>query len=104
MIAWAELVFRRWWLEIAFSPHEVRTFTLGAAALAIGSDERQVAVCVPGGPPLTLRYRVEGDRVLCEDVVAAQTVEVQPGERRTVGRVSVTLCSAAHAKKIGFTL
>jgi Mg-chelatase subunit ChlD len=104
MVALAELVFRRWWLEIAFGPREVRTVTLGTAAIAIGGDERLVSVFVSDSPPVTLRYRVEGGRVLCEDVVAEQTVEAAPGESRTLGRVTVTVRSAASARQIGYVL
>jgi hypothetical protein len=102
MVALAEQVFRRYWLEIAFGPREVRTVTLGAAAVSIGGDERRALVYVPGAPAITLRYRVEGDRVLCDDVLAERTVEALPGECREVGRVLVTLCSAAQARQTGY--
>ncbi len=104
MIALAELVFRRWWLEISFSPREVRTVTLGSAAVTVGGNERQVSVFVPGAPAVALRFRVDDDRVVCEDAVAGRSAEMHPGDQRMLGKVRVTLCSAAHAKKIGYRL
>jgi hypothetical protein len=37
-------------------------------------------------------------------MVSAQTTEVQPGDQRTLGRVTVTVCSTGLARRIGFTL
>jgi hypothetical protein len=104
MVALAELAFRRWWLEVSFGPREVRTITLGTAAVSIGGDDRQVSVYVPGTAALALRYRVDDDRVFCEDVAASKTAEVQPGDRRALGQVTVTLCSTATARHSGFVL
>jgi Ca-activated chloride channel family protein len=104
MVALAELAFRRYWLEVAFSPGEVRTVTLGSIKVSLGGDERRVAIAVPGGPPIALRYWIEGERVLCQEVMKERTTEVVPGDRKTVGKVAVTLCSAAHEPKAGYTL
>lgn len=104
MVALAELAFRRYWLEIAFSPREVRTVTLGSAAVSLGGDERRVAVAVPGSPPIALRYWIDGDRVMCEEVIKERTLEVIAGDRKTLGKVAITLCSAAHGRMTGFTL
>jgi Ca-activated chloride channel family protein len=60
MVALAELAFRRYWLEIAFGPREIRTVTLGSAAVSLGGDERRVAVAVPGSPPIVFRYWING--------------------------------------------
>jgi hypothetical protein len=91
-------------LEVAFSPGEVRTVTLGSIKVSLGGDERRVAIAVPGGPPIALRYWIEGERVLCQEVMKERTTEVVPGDRKTVGKVAVTLCSAAHEPKAGYTL
>jgi hypothetical protein len=104
MIALAELVFRRWWLEVSFSPREVRTVTLGAVPISVGGNERRVSVFVPGAAPIAFRFSVDQDRVLCEDPVAKTTTEIHPGDQRMLGKVRVTLCSAAHAKRIGYRL
>ncbi len=104
MIALAELVFRRWWLEIAFSPREVRTVTLGSAPVTIGGDERRTSVFVQGAVAVAYRFSVRDNRVLCEDPVAQRTLELRPGETRTIGKVRITLCSTSHARKIGYRL
>lgn len=104
MVALAELAFRRYWLEVAFSPREIRTVTLGSAKVGLGGDERRAAVAVPGSPPIVLRYWIDGDRVMCEDVIKERTAEVVPGDRKSLGKVTITLCSAAHGRKTGCTL
>jgi Mg-chelatase subunit ChlD len=104
MVALAELAFRRWWLEVAVSPREVRTVTLGAAAVSLGGDERLASFYVAGAPAVALRYWVEKGRVLCADATTGQTTEAPPGDRRTVGRVAVTVCSPASTKKTGYVL
>jgi hypothetical protein len=104
MVALSEVAFRRYWLEIAFSPREVRTVTLGSAMVSLGGDDRRVAIAVPGAPPIALRYWMDGTRVLCQEVVKEWTGEVLPGDRKTLGKVVVTLCSAAHGLQAGYTL
>jgi MFS family permease len=104
MVALAEQLFRRWWLEIAFGAREVRTVTLGTAAVSVGGDEQAASVYVPGSPAVALRYWLHGESVLCEDRQTGQTVEVQPGDRRALGRVTVTVCSPASAKQVGLAL
>jgi hypothetical protein len=59
---------------------------------------------VRGVPPVALRYRVEGDSVLCEDVATGQTTAVQPGDRRQLGKVLITVCSATSTQQSGYTL
>jgi Ca-activated chloride channel family protein len=102
MVALAELAFRRWWLEVAFSPREIRTVTLGTAAVSIGGDESLASVFVQDAPPLALRYRVVGDAVLCEDPATGQAAPIQAGEKRHVGRVTITLCSPGSVASSGF--
>jgi hypothetical protein len=104
MVALAELAFRRWWLEVCFSPREVRTITLGTVPVSVGGDDRQVSVFVPGTAALALRYHVAADRVFCEDVGAGRTTEVQPGDQKALGQVTVTLCSTATARASGYVL
>jgi hypothetical protein len=104
MVALAEVVFRRFWLEIAVSPREVRTVTLGGAPVTLGGDERAVTFFVAGAPRIALRYRVRGEEVLCEDVPAGETTIVSAGERRTLVKVTVTLRSPTGARQTGYAL
>jgi Ca-activated chloride channel family protein len=104
MVALAELAFRSRWLEITFGAREVRTVTLGTAAVTLGSDEKRVSVVVEGAPALALRYRVDRDHVLCENLVTGATAEVQPGDLRTLASVSIAVCSSGSARASGFAL
>jgi hypothetical protein len=104
MVALAELAFRGRWLEITYGAREVRTVTLGSAAVTIGSDHKLASLVVHGAPPLALRYRVAKNRVLCEDVATGSTSEAFPGHRRQLGSVSIAVCSAATVRQSGCTL
>lgn len=104
MIALAEVAFRRYWLEVAFGEREIRTVTLGPDTLAIGGDEKLAAVFVAGAPAKALGYRVDKNRVFCEDFGAEKTMEVQPGDQRELGRAKIRVCSAASATPTGASL
>jgi hypothetical protein len=104
MVALAELAFRRWWLEVRFGPREVRTFTLGLTQINIGSDERRTTVVVPGSAPIALRYWVQADHVFCEDRMAGEATEALAGDCRSVGKVTVMVCSSATARSSGYIL
>jgi hypothetical protein len=105
MVALAELVFRRFWLEVAVGAREVRTLTLGGTPVTLGSDEGRASFFVAGAAPVALRYWVSGERVVCEDVATGETAEVEPGVGRPLGRVTVTLRGGdASAGRTGFVL
>ena len=103
MVALAEILRRSRWLEITFGAREVRTVTLGTAAVTLGSDPR-ASVVIQGAPALALRYRVEGERVLCEDMTSGATEEVPPGDKRRLAGVSIAVCSSTTVRASGFTL
>lgn len=105
MVALAELAFRRYWLEVTFGQREVRTVTLGSAAVSVGGDERAASVYVAGAAPVALRYRMDhAGRVLCEDATTGEEIEVSPGDRKRVGNVTVTVCSPANVRGSGYAL
>jgi Ca-activated chloride channel family protein len=104
MVALAELVFRRYWLEITFGAREVRTVTLGAAPVTVGGDERLATVFVQGAPALALSFHVVNGCVLCQEVGTGPAVEMAPGETRKVAGVTVAVCSVATARASGFAL
>ena len=104
MVALAELAFRRFWLEIAVSPREVRTMTLGSTAISLGSDEKRASFFVAGAAPVALRLWVDGNEVCCEDASTGQTTLVAPGESHKVGRVTVTMRGVAASRRTGFEL
>ena len=104
MVALAELAFRRYWLEIAFGEREIRTVNLGNSTVTIGGDESQAGVHVPGAPPRAYGYRVEKNKVICEDFTTGKTTEVSPGDSIEVGKAKIRVCSPASAKPTGVTL
>ncbi len=104
MVALAEIASRRYWLEVAFGEREIRTVTLGAATVTLGGDERQVGVYVPNAPPRAVAFRIEKNRVLCEDFATGKTTEAAPGDQRTLANARVKVCTAAEAQPAGASL
>ncbi|MBI2805794.1 MAG: VWA domain-containing protein [Planctomycetes bacterium] len=104
MVALAELASRRYWLEVAFGEREIRTVTLGASAVTLGGDERQAGVFVPNAPPKAIGYRVDRNRVFCEDFTTGKTAEVPAGDQRTLANAKVRVCSASSAQPTGANL
>jgi hypothetical protein len=94
MVAWAERLFRKAWLEVRYGGGEKRDVNLGATAVSIGSDAQLSTVYVGGVPPVAFRYRFEGGRVMCEDATNGHAREMKPGETQAVGRVTVVVCTA----------
>jgi hypothetical protein len=86
-----ETLIRAAWLEVRYGPQEVRTVTLGADTVSLGSDS-SCTVYIHNCAPVALRYRFSEGQIRCEDLATGQTIEVQPGDRRQVGKVEVTVC------------
>jgi len=103
MVAFAELAFRRYWLEVAFGKHEIRTITLGSTPVTIGTATNAM-IHVDAPKPITLAFRIERDRVVCLNLYAEKTFEVQPGHEARIGTVTVTMRSVEQARKVGFAL
>jgi Ca-activated chloride channel family protein len=95
LIAIVEIAFRKAWLEVSYGPKETIHVNLGADRVSVGSDSKACKVFAFGTAPVALQYRIVGDEVECEDVVSGTKTIVQPGDKRSVGGVSVTVRSAA---------
>ena len=91
MIALVEVIFREAWLEIGYGPRETETVTLGPDPVSIGSSDA-CTVWAPDASPIAYRFRMENNRVICEDVATQRTEPVKPGYRRESGKVTVTVC------------
>jgi hypothetical protein len=101
MVALAELASRRYWLEVSFGPREVRTVTLGSDTVALGGDEKLSSVFVPNAPAKALGFRVERNRVICEDFTTGRTGQTAPGDQHTVAAAKVRVCSGEAATPTG---
>ena len=89
LIVFIEAAFRKVWLDVSYGPKENVTVNLGDEPVTIGSDSNVCTVFAFGAPAIALRYRVVGDHIEYEDVVAETTTPVQPGDRRTVRSVTI---------------
>lgn len=90
MIALVEAVFREAWLEIRYGPREVRMVSLGPEPVSIGAD-RACTVYAANAAPVAGRYKLVRGEILYEDVVAARTERVNPGDRRGIGNLTVSV-------------
>jgi hypothetical protein len=95
MVALVEALSREVWLEIQYGPNESRSVTLGAQPVTIGSNREFCTVYAGGAAGIALRYVAQQGRVSCEDVAAARTFEVSPGDRRTAGKITVVVRAAS---------
>jgi len=95
MIALMEAVLREAWLEIQYGPRESRTVSLGSQPVTIGSNPEACMVLARGAAAVALRYTLQNGRVVCEDIPSDLTLDVSPGDHRTVGNVTVVVCAAS---------
>ena len=91
MIVFADSLLRSAWLDLRYPNGRSGTLTLGDDWVAIGTDERAVAVYAHGAPPIGLRYRLANGQVTCEEPARGFAGPVSPGDQRTTGQVSATL-------------
>ena len=91
MIVFADALLRSAWLDLRYPNGRSGTLTLGEDWVAIGTDERAVAVYAQGAPPIGLRYRLANGQVTCEEPARGFAGPVSPGDQRTTGQVSATL-------------
>jgi hypothetical protein len=91
-----ETLIRAAWLEVSYGPQEVRTVTLGTDTVSLGSDP-SCTVYIHNPAPVALRYRFSEGQIRCEDLATGQTTVVQPGDRRQVGKVEVTVCGTKES-------
>ncbi|MFO0967285.1 MAG: hypothetical protein U0793_17120 [Gemmataceae bacterium] len=102
MVALVESVFRRYWLEVRLGSGEVRTVTLGASRVAVGSDPLRATIVLPDGPPIAYRFYLDRGRVVCEDNHGV--FKLQAGETQQVGETTITVCSPESAGQLGIVL
>ena len=99
MVALVEMAFRKAWLEIAYTPREISAVNLGPEPVSLGGDRRSCTILAQGAAPIAFRYWFRDGQVMCEDVIAGTSAPVLPGHTRSVGKVSVTVRTAADAEE-----
>jgi hypothetical protein len=97
MVAIVEAAFRSAWLEIGYGAKETRSVSLGAEPVTIGGDASSCTVYARNAPAVALRYKLEQDQIVCEDVVKGRSFSVEPGNRQAVGSLTVTVRAAGAA-------
>jgi hypothetical protein len=91
IVAVAEMAFRTAWLEVNYGSGESRIVNLGSEPITIGSNG-QCTVYSRNAAHIAFRYRFADGRISIEDVPRGITQSVRPGDRRTAGTVTLTVC------------
>jgi Ca-activated chloride channel family protein len=99
MVVLIEIAFRKAWLEISYGSKETRMVNLGAEPVSIGGNPNACTIYVAGAPAIAYRYRLDNGAVLCDDLTANRTMQVQPGDRKAVGKATVTVCSSSKVER-----
>lgn len=94
MIVIIEAAFREAWLQIHYNTREVRTVSLGSQPVSIGSDPKLCTIYVHNAPPVALRYQFKQGQVMCDNIPSSTTHLLQPGDKQTLGIVTIVLCAA----------
>jgi len=97
MLAIAERMARKAWLEICYGGSEIRTVNLGLQPVSIGSDARSATIYARGVAPVAYRYWFKEGKVTRQDATTDQVTELRPGEPESVGAVTVTVRTASTA-------
>lgn len=91
MIVIAEVAFRDAWLEVRYGTRETRTVSLGTQSILIGSDSNLCTLYARNTAPVALRYQLDQGQIICEDIPTGITRQIQPGDQRTVGNLTITV-------------
>jgi hypothetical protein len=90
MVALVEVLFRSYWLEIAFPEGFTRSISLGDTPVSIGSDARST-LYVAGAAPLAWTYSIRDKRVTITEGATGATHDATVGDTRTAGDVSIVV-------------
>jgi len=99
MIALVEVMFRKAWLEIGYGSRETDTVTLGPKPVTVGSND-QCTIWAAGAPPVAFSYRMENHKIICETIPEQRSDRVKPGDQRTTGKVTVTVCTGGTSSRL----
>jgi hypothetical protein len=94
MVALVEAMFREAWLEVRYGPKELRNVSLGGEPISLGSNQNACTIYAANAPPVAFRYWIKDNAIFCEDVSAKRTANVLPGDRKQVGNIVATVCTA----------
>jgi Ca-activated chloride channel family protein len=102
MVGLVEMAFRDAWLEVAYGPDgkEKRTVSLGRVPVGVGSD-RDCKVWARDAAPVAFRYKFEAGKVTCEDVEGKKAEVAANGDRRSVGKLVLTVHLSSRAATAG---
>lgn len=89
-----ETTFREAWLEIYYSPKEIRTVSLGSEPITIGSNSKTCTIYARHVPSETLRYYLSEGQIFCEDIPTGKTSRLKSGDAQTLGNLSLVVRTA----------
>jgi hypothetical protein len=100
MFTLTEKIVREAWLEIQYNSKEIRTVSLGATPISIGSDTNLATVYVKNIAPLAMRYQLQQGKVWCEDISTGTKRSLSPGNQQMVGNLTVIIRAASSNSQL----
>lgn len=94
-VALIEVAYRKYWLELRYSPYSSRVVNLGPTPVILGGDPKRATVHVPGAPAKALQFWEKDGQVYCLDIVNEQTFPVSPGYRRRLRDCEIVVHATA---------
>ena len=90
LVAIVETFYRKVWLMVVYDPRNFSQVNLGSQAVTAGSG-RSDTVPIPGAGEKAASFLVVGDTVQYTDAYGTQSLA--PGNRVSVGKVELVVCS-----------
>ena len=97
MLALAERMARKAWLEVCYGGGESRTVNLGVEPVSIGSNTPAATIYARGAAPVAYRYWFLEGKIKREDVAAGTVTELRPDESHSIASIVVTVRTAASS-------
>ena len=89
VVAFVELAYRQFWLQVSYGGEDFVNVSLGAVPVTVGSNARDCTVYADGAAPVALRYEIQDGDIICHDVPSGASSSVQVGNERSAGNVTV---------------
>jgi len=74
----------------------VRRVRIGAKPVTVGSGDK-CTVWAAGAPTVAFRFRMENNKIYCDDLATQRSDRVKPGYQKATGKVTVTVCTGGTA-------
>ncbi|MDO4586961.1 MAG: VWA domain-containing protein [Planctomycetia bacterium] len=93
IVGMVEKVYREAWLTVVYSPKRFTQINLGEVPVTFGSGNNDT-VQIDDLPKNAVRFKLENG--IIQYTESGITRQIKPGERETIGKIEVVVCSPEH--------